>query len=194
MSIDIDSYDCAVLREALLVVSPRMITVETAAFTPPIAVASEFHPSFQQTERHNLSGDFAISGGTGRGEGFWAGCSLSAVIELLWPHGLGLYRLAARDAMFLRRDAAEEAGLAEGGAGEAVAEGAADGAEGRGWQAADEFECWRQVCGDAGLHGENLIGLAARGKPGCMARTSPAWRPEACTLTSCPASSTSSGM
>jgi len=42
MSIDIDSYDCAVLREALLVVSPRMIIVETTAFPPPIAVASEF--------------------------------------------------------------------------------------------------------------------------------------------------------
>ena len=38
----------------------------------------------------------------------FSGCSLSAAIALLWPHGLGLYRLSARDALFVRGDVAQE--------------------------------------------------------------------------------------
>lgn len=149
MSIDIDSYDCSVLREALLLVNPKLLVVEISALPPPLIVSAEFHPIFQSTEVYNVSGASAIAGATGRGEGFWAGCSLSAVIALLWPFGLGLYRLAARDAMFIRADAADEAGLAAG-----------DGPGG--WQPADEFECWRSVCADAGLN-ENWFQLLSEG-------------------------------
>lgn len=39
------------------------------------------------------------------------GCSLSAAVALLWPHGLGLYRLSARDALFVRGDVAQQIGL-----------------------------------------------------------------------------------
>ena len=73
-------------------------------------------------------------------------------VALLWPFGLGLYRLGARDAMFVRSDAADEAGLAD------VEQ--PDGT--KMWQPADEFECWKHVCADVGLD-DNWINLVASG-------------------------------
>ncbi|CAE7322412.1 unnamed protein product [Symbiodinium natans] len=146
MSLDIDSYDCSVLREALRIVSPKFVSVEISAFPPPVVVSAEFHPIFQAKEKKNMSSEHAIRGGTKR-DGF-NGCSFSAAISMLWPHGLGLYRMAARDALFVRGDVAEEIGLS--------------GKQGEPWQPADEFDCWRNVCADVALQ-ENLINLTSVG-------------------------------
>lgn len=155
MNVDIDSYDCSVLREVLQVASPKLLVIETGhAVPPPIAVSAEFHPSFQQAEHHNVSSADAISGSTKRNEGFWAGCSLSAAIALLWPYGLGLYRYAMLNAMFVRTDVADAAGLASSSEAEVDASSVVSRGFGKQlqryspqWQPADEFECWRRSCG-----------------------------------------------
>ncbi|CAE8647543.1 unnamed protein product, partial [Polarella glacialis] len=50
LSLDIDSYDCAVLREVLQVVSPKMLVLETGAvIPPPLAANAEYHPFFQDS-------------------------------------------------------------------------------------------------------------------------------------------------
>ncbi|CAL1168625.1 unnamed protein product [Cladocopium goreaui] len=87
MNVDIDSYDCAALREALRVVSPKMLSVEIWPYPPPIVVSVDFHPQHQETQKTNVSGYGAISGTTTREGGFVTGCSLSAAVALLWPHG-----------------------------------------------------------------------------------------------------------
>merc|ERR1712187_342393 len=105
-------------------------------------------------ERHNISGAEAISGSTTRtSSGMWSGCSLSAAIAILWPFGLGLYRYAMLNAMFLRVDAAEAAGLGES---DAQLGGRHH------WRPADEFECWRRSCADKWL-GSYFLGLSAKG-------------------------------
>ena len=142
MNVDIDSFDCAVLREALRLLSPKMIVVEIFPYPPPIVVASDFHPYHQETER-NISGAWAKLGGTARKGAFVPGCSLSAAIALLWPHGLGLYRLSARDALFVRGDVAREI-------------------LGPTWVPADEFQCWRKLCADLSSK-ENLMKLTSLG-------------------------------
>jgi len=157
MNVDIDSYDCSVLREVLSVISPKLLVVETGSMIPPpIAVSAEFHPSFQAGERHNVSGESAIGGATTRNEqGFWNGCSLSAAVSLLWQFGLGLYRYAMLNAMFIRVDAADAAGLAGSNAtGGSLSPY-------RRWQPADEFECWRRACGPHPWG--NLMNLTAHG-------------------------------
>lgn len=147
MNLDIDSYECSVLREVLQVVSPKMIIVETGALVPPpIAFSAEFHPAFQSAEK-GVSGEYAISGGSKREGRFVAGCSLSAVVSLLWQHGLGLYRYAMLNAMFVRMDVANEANLM--------------GNDGQRWRPADEFECWRRNCGEHPLG--NVFQLTSQG-------------------------------
>merc|ERR1711879_114828 len=62
-----------------------------------------------------------------------------------WPFGLGLYRYAMLNAMFVRVDAADAAGLADAEAhGDEM--GNVAGAR-RPWIPADEFECYRRSCG-----------------------------------------------
>lgn len=113
------------------------------AFPPPIAYHTEFSPEHLREASVNMSGLTAISGGTTRQQqGFVAGLSLSAAVALLWSHGLGLYRLSARDALFLRQDVATAILKA--------------------WRPADEFECWRNLCADLGLT-ENFMNLSAMG-------------------------------
>ena len=147
MNVDIDSYDCGVLREVLRVVSPKMISVEIFPYPPPVVVSSDFHPMHSETAK-KLSGPRAKLGlGSNRDGAFVMGCSLSAVVALLWPHGLGLYRLSARDALFVRGDVAEE--ILQSG-----------------WLPADEFHCWRRICVD--LHqSDNLMKLTSLGPPTC---------------------------
>eukprot|EP00434_Breviolum_minutum_P005185 symbB.v1.2.004571.t1/scaffold253.1/size252469/4 len=148
MSVDIDSYDCAALREALRIVSPKMLSVEIWPFPPPVAILTDFHPHHRVTAPRNVSGYQAISGGTHPREdgAFVPGCSLSAAIALLWPHGLGLYRLSARDALFVRGDVAQEIDLAGGVP----------------WVPADEFQCWRNLCADLSVQ-ENFMKLVSEG-------------------------------
>eukprot|EP00913_Durusdinium_trenchii_P032306 g30248.t2 len=143
LSIDIDSFDCAVLREVLRVVSPKMVSVEVMPLPPPVSVLTEFHPQHLRSANANMSGYAAISGGTTRQGGFFPGCSLSAAIALLWPNSLGLYRLSARDALFVRKDVAELV-------------------LGEDWRPADEFQCWRHLCADLGLTA-NLMNLTSLG-------------------------------
>ncbi|CAE7236245.1 unnamed protein product [Symbiodinium sp. CCMP2592] len=147
MNVDIDSYDCAVLREALRILSPKMISVEIFPYPPPTVVSSDYHPQHQESANRNISGKRAKLGGTGREGAFVMGCSLSAVVALLWPHGLGLYRLSARDALFVRGDVAREIELDPGGGP---------------WIPADEFQCWRTLCADLG-ETENLMKLTSLG-------------------------------
>ncbi|CAE7224547.1 unnamed protein product, partial [Symbiodinium sp. CCMP2456] len=147
ISVDIDSYDCAVLQEALRVLSPKMIALEVVPYPPPIVVSSDFHPIYQESENRSMPGKKAQSGGTKRKGAFVLGCSLSAAVALLWPHGLGLYRLSARDALFVRGDVAREIELEPGG---------------RPWVPADEFQCWRSLCADM-WETENLMKLTSLG-------------------------------
>ncbi|CAE8607060.1 unnamed protein product, partial [Polarella glacialis] len=65
-------------------------------------------------------------------------------VQLLWPHGLGLYRYAMLNAMFVRRDAADAAGLDDGKGREGEEGQASSGPQH--WRPADEFECWRASC------------------------------------------------
>ena len=144
MNVDIDSYDCGVLREVLRVVSPKMISVEIFPYPPPIVVSSDFHPMHEETAKR-LSGPRAKLGlGSNRDGAFLMGCSLSQAISLLWPHGLGLYRLSARDALFVRGDVAEEILETK-------------------WLPADEFHCWRRICSDLHQKDINLMKLTSLG-------------------------------
>lgn len=147
ISVDIDSYDCAVVQESLRVLSPKMIALEVEPYPPPVVVSSDFHPEYQESENRSMSGKRAQRGGTKRKGAFVSGCSLSAAVAMLWPHGLGLYRLSARDALFVRGDVAREIELDPSG---------------QPWVPADEFQCWRTLCADL-WETENLMKLTSLG-------------------------------
>lgn len=87
LNLDIDSFDLAVLEAMLVDYHPRVISMEiNERIPPPIAFAVTYDPAFTW------------------GDGAFYGCSVTAAVDALTPHGYALVGVEYNNAVFVRQD------------------------------------------------------------------------------------------
>lgn len=96
LKIDIDSFDCAMARAALVEARPKAVWIEmNIGFPPPLRFMRQWDPRvFPALAPHMEAGRYPAT----------MGCSISAAVALFGEAGYGLYGTDGLDAVFVREE------------------------------------------------------------------------------------------